>query len=540
MLFNSYTFIFAYVPIVVGGCFALSARFGARIAQDWLILASLAFYGVWNLQFLPLLLGSIVFNFVAAKTMIRSGPALRQTCLILAITVDLALLGYYKYANFFVTGFDELSGAQWFLGTIALPLGISFYTFQQITLLVDVSQGRIDHFRFRDFLLFVTFFPHLIAGPIVHHREMMPQFEKAKYAYDPENLAVGVTLFAAGLFKKTVIADGISSNIAPFFQLAHSGRHLTFLDAWTAALGFTLQIYFDFSGYSEMALGLARMVGIKLPMNFNSPLKATNIIDFWQRWNMTLTRFLTAYIYNPLTLTLVRRRLRSGRTGIVGARTSAPSFVLLIATPTITTMFLSGLWHGAGYQFLVFGLLHGFYLVTCHGWRLYRSLFWPDEASYKRVMAPVGLVLTFCAVMVALLYFKADSVASATSIVAGMLGLNGVTLPEGVIRQAPKLAELLASSGVRFEPGHLLDLVNLWIVAPFAIAMFAPNVLEIMRDYQPAITLPAPSRASGLMARVRTALVWRPTTKWAMLTSAAAAMGILTLTKVTEFLYWQF
>ena len=536
MLFNSYAFIFLFLPIAVAGCFFFAARLGAKAAQDWLILASLVFYAAWNVRFLPILLGSVAFNYLAAKWMIRT-PSLRRGVLIAAVVGDLGLLGYCKYANFFVTTVNAIGGSHWFVDTVVLPLGISFFTFQQITLLVDVSRGHIERFRFRDFLLFVTFYPHLVAGPICHHKEMMPQFEAARYRYDPENLAVGVTLFAAGFFKKAVMADGIGEQVSPLFAAADAGQALTLLSAWTAAIGFTLQIYFDFSGYSEMALGLARMVGIRLPVNFNSPLKAANIIDFWSRWNMTLTRFLTSYVYSPLSLHVTRRRLAGGRSRIAGTRTSAGAFLVLIAAPTVTTMLLSGLWHGAGNQFLVFGLLNGLYLSLCHAWRLYRPLIWRDAASYRRIMTPVGLGLTFLSVSVSLLYFKAASIGAASGIVAGMAGLNGTVMPEGVVRQLPRFAAWLSGVGVTFAPGYLTDLVNPWIVLPLVVVLFAPNVLEIMRDRTPALVGP---HATLRARRWPWGVTWQPTRGWAIVTGALAAAAVLTLTKVTEFLYWQF
>ena len=542
MLFNSYQFVCLFLPVVLAVCFVVSARFGATAAQDWLALASLFFYGVWNLQFLPLLLGSIVFNYLIARAMLAAPEDRRGPLMFAAIAVDLGLLGYYKYANYFVDTVDQVAGTGWTLGTILLPLGISFYTFQQITLLVDISQGRIERFRFRDFVLFVTFFPHLIAGPIVHHREMMPQFEKARYGYDPENLAVGFTLFAAGLFKKTVLADGMAGYVSPLFRAANAGQPLGLLDAWAASVGFALQMYFDFSGYSEMALGLARLFGIKLPMNFNSPLKATSVIDYWARWHITLTRFLTAYIYNPIAVSLTRRRMAAGRRGVAGAQTTAGAFGMVVALPTVTTMFLSGLWHGAGNQYLVFGLLHGSYLVICHGWRLYRPLFWPDAASYRRVMAPVGLVLTFCATAIALTYFKADSVAAGSTVVAGMFGLHGVTLPSTFAALLPGLAQALGRAGVVFVPASLpaLLLTYAWIGVLLGIVLALPNVLQVMRDYQPALQLPAANPAQAWLPRLMERLRWQPTPRWAMLTAAAGMLGFLTLGEVTEFLYWQF
>jgi len=274
MIFNSWQFLFAFVPVVLTGTFLL-ARLGAAAAQFWLIAASLFFYGVWNVAYLPLLLGSIVFNYLIAIRMARCvNPRPRTALLCLAVAIDLGLLGYYKYTGFFLENLNGIAGTNYAWRSMILPLGISFYTFQQITLLADISAGQIKDFRFRDFLLFVTFFPHLIAGPIVHHREMMPQFQKADYRLEWENVTVGFVLLVIGLFKKSVLADTIADYITPIFTDAASGKPISLLFAWAAAIGFTLQMYFDFSGYSEMALGLARMVGIKLPMNFNSPLKA--------------------------------------------------------------------------------------------------------------------------------------------------------------------------------------------------------------------------------------------------------------------------
>ncbi len=290
MLFNSYEFIFAFLPVVLAVCFVCARTLGPGAAQIWLTAASLYFYASWNVQYLPLLLVSILFNYAVARVLVRTASdERRQVLLLSAVAINLALLGYYKYTNYFLDTLNTVAGTHYSFLELALPLGISFYTFQQLTLLVDISQGTIKSFRFRDFLLFVTFFPHLIAGPIVHHREMMPQFERADYRARWDNLAIGLTLFAVGLFKKAVLADGIATQVAPLFTSAAAGPS-TFVFAWAAAIGFVLQMYFDFSGYSEMALGLARMVGIKLPMNFNSPLKATSIIQYWACWHITLTR----------------------------------------------------------------------------------------------------------------------------------------------------------------------------------------------------------------------------------------------------------
>ena len=539
MLFNSYEFIFAFLPGVLTVCFLLARFGGAGVAQLWLIVASLYFYASWNAFYLPLLLGSILFNYAIAVLMVRQDDDTRRGHLLkIAIAVDLALLAYYKYTTFFLGALNDATGTQFVLTTIILPLGISFYTFQQLTLLVDVSAGRIKTFRFRDFLLFVIFFPHLIAGPIVHHREMMPQFEAAKWRFEWSNIAVGITLFAAGLFKKAILADGIASHVAPLFNEAASGQPVSFLYAWAAAIGFTLQIYFDFSGYSEMALGLARMVGIKLPMNFFSPLKSVGIIEFWSRWHMTLTRFLTAYLFNPQATALNRKWMRGGRKGVLGVRTKYPSYLVLVALPTLSTMVLAGLWHGAGYQYLVFGTLHGLYLAANQGWRLYRTKLFKDTPRYHRIMRPLGMVLTLIGVAVANAYFRADSVPSGTNLVLGMFGLHGIELPEVIQTRLSGIGSVLSGLGVTFGPKSITELLALggWCGALLCIALTAPNVLQILREYEPALPSTAPAAVTGVKVR----LTWRPTMRWALATAAASACGVLALNQVTEFLYWQF
>jgi alginate O-acetyltransferase complex protein AlgI len=547
VLFNSYQFIFAFLPIVLIGCFLLARFAGAGVAQLWLIGASLYFYASWNAFYLPLLLGSILFNYAIAILMVRQSDERRRNhLLLLAVAVDLALLAYYKYTNFFLGSVGDLTGMKFVVATIILPLGISFYTFQQLTLLVDVSAGRIESFRFRDFLLFVIFFPHLIAGPIVHHREMMPQFEEAKYRFNWSNMAVGLTLFAAGLFKKTILADGIASHIAPLYTEAAVGHTVTLFYGWAAAVGFTLQIYFDFSGYSEMALGLARMIGIKLPMNFYSPLKSVGIIEFWSRWHMTLTRFLTAYLFNPQATALHRWWMGGGRKGVRGVKTKYPAFLMLVGLPTFSTMFLAGLWHGAGYQYLVFGALHGIYLATNQGWRLYRTKLFKDTPRYHAIMRPLGLVATLTCVFVANAYFRAESVPAGSNLVAGMFGFHGVGLPEVFLSRLGGFGAMLSHLGVTFFPTSASNFLEVyaWAVVLLFIALTFPNILQILRDYEPALPSTAPAAAAneqaGWWQRWTGLLIWRPTFGWALATAAVSAIGILALNQVTEFLYWQF
>ena len=298
MLFNSYAFIFLYLPLVLLGFFAI-ARIHQAWAAAWLALASLFFYGYWNPIYVGLLMASIVCNY-GFGTWLGKAVAQRKRILTLAVSADLLLLGYYKYANFFVDSVNTVSGSDWQVGNIILPLGISFFTFTQIAFLVDTYQGKVKEFNFIHYTLFVTYFPHLIAGPVLHHKEMMPQFAlPATYRFNPENMAVGLTIFFIGLFKKVILADGLAEYVGPVFAAHGAGMQLSFIDAWGGALCYTLQLYFDFSGYSDMAIGLSRLFGVTLPLNFHSPYKSVNIVEFWRRWHMTLSRFLRDYLYIP-------------------------------------------------------------------------------------------------------------------------------------------------------------------------------------------------------------------------------------------------
>ena len=332
MLFNSHEFLFVFLPATLLGFFLLG-RVSRQAAILWLILTSLVFYGWWRPLNILIIGPSIIINYCLASYLLRLSergdkPGLSRAVLLLGILFNVVFLGFFKYADFVTGTINDVFGANFVLLHIILPLGISFITFQKIAFLIDVQAGRVKAFTFREYCTFVLFFPQLIAGPIVHYREMMPQFAAATCRFDKENFAVGLTLLFFGLFKKGVLADNIAPLITPIYQhSAEAGGHTPMLIAWLAALGFTLQIYFDFSGYTDMALGLGRFFGIKLPPNFNSPLKASNIVDFWINWHMTLTRFLTAYLYNPLVLWLTRRRLTQGRPDTTPAiRRSAPSF----------------------------------------------------------------------------------------------------------------------------------------------------------------------------------------------------------------------
>src|SRR5271169_3782490 len=345
MLFNSYPFIFLFLPIVLLGYFA-SARFGNLVPVIWLALASLAFYSVSNWQFVLLLLASVAFNYLIGFLLIsrRLRAAARLAVLAAGVTGDLLVLGIFKYAGFFVANLNAIFSTGLTVN-ILLPVGISFYTFTQIAFLVDAYWGKVAHYALPHYALFVTYFPHLIAGPILHHKDMIPQFESDDSKRpNPHLILCGLIIFGIGLFKKTVLADGIQ----PLTALAFNQAAPSFDQAWIGALAYTFQLYFDFSGYSDMAIGISLMFGIFLPLNFNSPYKASSIIDFWRRWHMTLSQFLRDYLYIPLG---------GNRHGSV-----------LRHANLMITMLLGGLWHGAAWTFVAWGALHGVYLCVNHAW----------------------------------------------------------------------------------------------------------------------------------------------------------------------------
>lgn len=407
MLFNSYPFIFLYLPIVLLGFFWLARRSHA-FAAAWLALASLFFYGYWNPAYVGLLLGSISCNYTfglwIAKAGVKNKDAQKQHTLIVAIILNLALLGYYKYTSFFINNLNTAAGTNWSLEEIILPLGISFFTFTQIAFLVDTYQGKVKEYNFIHYTLFVTYFPHLLAGPVLHHREMMPQLQLRKnYQPDWDNIAMGLLLFTLGLCKKTLLADSFAPYANAIFDATQHGWVLTTYEAWAGALAYTMQIYFDFSGYTDMALGIALLFNIQLPINFDSPYKATSIIDFWRRWHMTLSRYLRDYLYIPLG---------GNRKGKVRR------YVNLLLT-----MLLGGLWHGAGWTFILWGTLHGLYLTINHLWR--------EQVTAKIAFtlpawlsALLGGTLTFIAVVAAWVVFRSHDLPSASVMLNAMSGIE--------------------------------------------------------------------------------------------------------------------
>ncbi len=411
MLFISSVFIVVFLPVAVSGFYIIQRRFGRTFALAWLIAASLTFYATWNPLDLPILLGLIAGNFILGGCIARAEGGARRHWLIGALAFNLLVLGYFKYATFFGDNLAQLLGWPVAQGprTINLPLGISFIAFQKIAYLVDVYQKKIKPAGIFDFSVFASFFPQLVAGPIVHYREIGPQLlREEKNPPIAERLSIGATLFAIGLFKKIVLADSISPFANNIFNAAADGATLTFFEAWLGTLCYGLQIYFDFSGYCDMAIGIARMFGIKLPVNFFSPYRARNVIEFWRRWHITLSRFLRDYLYIPLGGN------RRGR---------ARHFVNLAITMT-----LGGLWHGASWNFVLWGVLHGAYLAVNHAWQMMFPR--PKTRRADRGIHLFGGALTFILVTIAWVPFRANTIATTLSIWKSMAGLNGISLPK--------------------------------------------------------------------------------------------------------------
>lgn len=522
MLFNSYEFIFVFLPAVLA-VFFLLGRFSAyRSALAWLVVASLFFYGWWNPAYLGLMLISIVFNFLLGAQITRHArtPQGKWLCT-LGVVANLAALAYFKYMNFFVDNLNWIAGTHFDIDQIILPLAISFFTFQQISYLVDAYSEKVKETSFLNYCLFVTFFPQLIAGPIVHHGEMLPQFaNRGVFRFNGNHVAIGGTIFLLGLFKKVVLADNVAVYATPVFSAARDGATLTFFEAWGGALAYTLQIYFDFSGYSDMAIGLARMFGIVLPLNFNSPYKSVNISDFWRRWHMTLSRFLRDYVYIPL-----------------GGNRQGPGrrYVNLM-----TVMLVGGLWHGAGWTFVIWGALHGIYLVINHGFMTVaeRAGWAFRQTGWWRVFAQA---LTLLAVIIAWVFFRAESLDAALAMLHAMFGGNGVALPErylAQLNQVSGLGDSLVALGVSFgKVPHFLNAQPVALMALlFLICWIMPNTQDMMRHWNPALDYRLVHPATAIERR----LLWQPRASVAFILGCVAIYTFTSMTGVSEFLYFQF
>jgi alginate O-acetyltransferase complex protein AlgI len=399
LLFNSYEFIFLFLPITFFIYFYLNKKRLTEASKGFLVVSSLFFYSWWNIIYLPLILASMVFNYVIGASLTKDKEhkkVSKKQLLTIGIIGNIGLLGYFKYSDFFISNVNILVGSDIPLLHLALPLAISFFTFQQIAYLVDSYRGETKEYDFLNYGVFVTFFPQLIAGPIVHHKEMMPQFANIRNkVINYKNIVLGLFIFSIGLFKKVVIADTFSVWATNGFDLLEL---LTFIEAWATSLSYTFQLYFDFSGYTDMAIGAALLFNIKLPINFNLPYKATNIQDFWRRWHITLSRFLRDYVYIPLG---------GNKKG------SFRTYNNLMATFVI-----GGLWHGAGWTFIFWGFLHGLALVVHRIW---------NQLGF-RLNFIIGWIITFNFVNITWVFFRAKEWDDAIKVLKGMFGFSGISL----------------------------------------------------------------------------------------------------------------
>ncbi|MDM5272538.1 MBOAT family protein [Sulfurovum sp. zt1-1] len=452
MLFNSYEFIFAFLPFTFFVYFYLNKKRLTEAAKGFVVAASLFFYSWWNIVYLPLILGSILFNYIIGKSLSKKNELHRvskKSLLTVGIIANVSLLGYYKYSDFFISNINRVADSEISLLHLTLPLAISFFTFQQIAYLVDSYRGQCHEYDFINYAAFVTFFPQLIAGPIVHHKEMMPQFARSRNkVINYENIAKGLFIFSIGLFKKVIIADTFATWATAGFDKVAS---LNFFEAWATSYFYTFQLYFDFSGYTDMAIGAALLFNIKLPLNFNSPYKATSLIDFWHRWHMTLTRFVNAYIFNPIVRSYKTYTYSKGMLAI------------------FISMVIIGFWHGASWMFVFFGSLHGVGLVINHIWK-----------KLVKIQLPklVGWFLTFNFFNISVIFFRAKEWDDAMKVLGGMLGLHGIVFP--YMLASP--LSFLSDYGVEF--GNWVPSINgnkwilVWLAGCFIIILAFKNSNE--------------------------------------------------------------
>lgn len=496
-------------------------------AAAWLVVASIVFYGYWNPKFVLLLLASATFNYLAGIFIASTAGKRRHWGLGLSVTINLSILAYYKYANFFITSVASLGVAGLQPLDIILPLGISFFTFTQIAFLVDVYRGIAREYNFTHYLLFVTFFPHLIAGPILHHKDMIPQFEQREtYRLQWKNIALGLTFFAVGLTKKVLIADKIAPVADLIFDAARDGKPVLFFDAWAGAFAYTFQLYFDFSGYSDMAIGLALLFNIRFPINFNSPYQARNIIDFWRRWHITLSAFLREYLYIPLG-------------GNRHGSTRRYSNLMI-------TMLLGGLWHGANWTFVLWGLLHGVFLVVNNLWlQLKRELGWRGVGPIW-LRNTIATVITFLCVVVAWVLFRAETVSAAVVMLKGMGGMNGVSV-SATFANLYVVQSIVSSLSVPFETqgffpqtislGSLSNNLMRPLLIAASIALFLPNIQDTVQYFirrraafgDALFLLRQPSRYAGWNVRLL-----------AMTIGLLLGYALVSIETDSPFLYFQF
>ena len=523
MLFNSIEFLLFYLPIVVIVYYYLINRFNSSAHIYFLVISSLIFYGWWNPNHIFLIIISVLVNYYLSKKIIHFKRVYfyKKLFLIFGIIFNLGLLAYFKYMNFFIENLSYILDKDFSVFLIILPLGISFYTFQQIAFLVDTFKQKTNGTKLHNYFLFVSFFPQLISGPIVHHKEMMFQFirlkEKSKHLW--ENLSLGFTVITIGLFKKVVIAEKMANWSDQIFSYSASGGVLTFLEAWIGVLCFSFQIYFDFSAYSDIAIGLALLFGIKLPINFYSPYKATSIIEFWRLWHITLSRFLKNYLYIPL-----------GGNKHGNIRRYLNLFLVML---------LGGLWHGAGWTFILWGFLHGLFLTLNHMFRTLIKLLNLKILIHNIFYLWFFRVLTFILVSLAWVLFRSEDLVSSLSMYNSLFGLNGVTLPTHYELYFGDFVFYLKLLGINFNttPNFGGGFQILWIIAMFLLVWFCPNTIEIMSKFKIHIENENFNKYSNFNF-----IKWRPNSFFSLILSLVIFFVIIKIFqgREGEFIYFQF
>ncbi len=500
MVFTSFQFILIYLPLTFAG-FVLAHRFGGwHWAINFLAAASLAFYAMWGFSLLLVLVGSILFNYAAGHTIasLRNQPVVARNALLVSIGANLGLLGYLKYTNFLIDIANQVSGAGFAHHDTLVPIGVSFFTFIQIGYLIDAFNGQLMRHNLGRYIVFSAFFPCVTAGPLVLQREVMEQLEDPKLeAFEIRRVIVGLTMFGMGLFKKVVLADSIAPIANQVFDGAANGMALDATSAWIGSVSYALQLYFDFSGYSDMAIGLGTIFGIKLPLNFDSPFKATNISDFWRRWHMTMTRFFTTYIYSGLAMNGMRRGAM-WQLGTVGR------FMLVAAMPAIVTFLVAGVWHGSGWTYVIYGLMHGIAIATFLGWREFAGIKLPSA---------VGWAITMATVVSGLVMFRSVDVTTAILILKNMWGFGGSVPFNGL------------------DMAHAYSMITLL----GAITQLLPNTQQILHHDWPTSDA-KPSNAAldaGLLA-------WQPTFGPAFVTATIYTVALTSIGASTSFLYYKF
>ena len=485
MLFNSYEFIFCFLPAFLILFYAALRYCNFKTALTAIVGASFFFYGFWNPPYLLLLILSIVMNYAGYRLILRfndqgNGRKAKLTAGIV-IALDLLSIGYFKYFNFLAGNLAALLNIPFAPYSIFLPLGISFFTFQSIAFVLDAlkpEKNQLKSCSLLEFAAFISFFPQLIAGPIVHAHELIPQLrEKERLSFSRENMAEGFTIFFIGLAKKILIADALSPYANEIFNAAQAGTAITFFEALYGMLAYSLQLYFDFSGYSDMAYGLALLIGVKLPINFNSPYKAHSLVDFWSRWHITLSRFLKDYVYIPFG---------GNRFG------TFRRFRNLLAT-----MLIGGIWHGAGWTFIIWGGMHGVGLIINHAWKIlcdkYRQLAKFRNSALWTVAASV---LTLIFVFLAWIVFRAENFTGVKMMFRGICGLNGAVLPEAIVNIMPGfLRNLVSSTGIMplLGNGSIMKFVSesVLIFGSLLLAIFGKNVYEMPKKMKYIIIIAA-------------------------------------------------